>query len=174
MKKRKAIPDKKRLKVLKRDNFTCQSCGKSPALYPELQIDAVVKLEADHFQPYSKKGSDDIRNMHTLCMLCNRGKGNNENLNITIQNKIDILLDKINPEILKAINLRGDAEIVANDSDFQELIRLNDVCNAFDIEVIPNTIFGYHAMYNAGIYTIQDNNAAKVNFVLALKSQRSK
>lgn len=166
MKQRKTISAQKRLEVLKRDNFTCQSCGKSPALYPELQIEVVVKLEIDHFQPHSKEGSDDLENLHTLCMLCNRGKGNNESLNIAIQNKINILLNTINPEILKAIKLSGNARIVANDSDYQELVRLNDLCNTFDIKVIPNTIFGYRAMYNAGIYTIQDNNAAKVNFVL--------
>ncbi len=167
MKKRKAISAKKRLEVLKRDNFTCQSCGKSPALYPELQIDAVVKLEADHFKPYSKEGSDDLKNLHTLCMLCNRGKGNNESLNITVQNKINILLDKINPEILKTIKSKGSASVVSNDNDYQELVRLNGLCKTFDVKVIPNTIFGYHAMYNAGIYTIQDNNASKVNFILA-------
>jgi len=164
--KRKVISAKKRLEVLARDNFTCQSCGKSPALYSESQIDAVVKLEVDHFQPYSKGGSDDLKNLHTLCMLCNRGKGNTESLNITIRNKIEILLNKINLEILKSINLSGSAKIVANDNDYQELVRLNDLCNSYDIRVIPNTIFGYHAMYNAGIYTIQDNNAAKVNFIL--------
>ena len=99
-------------------------------------------------------------------MLCNRGKSNNESLNITTQNKIDILLDKINPEILKAINLRGSAKIVANDSDYQELVRLNSLCSYFKINVIPNTIIGYNAGYNMGIYTVKDNNAAKINFVL--------
>jgi hypothetical protein len=166
MKKRKAISAKTRLEVLKRDNFTCQSCGKSPALYPELEIDAVVKLEIDHFQPYSKEGSDNLENLHTLCILCNRGKGNDESLNITIQNKINILLNKINPEILQSIELNNSARIVANDIDYQELVRLNDLCNIFNIEVIPNTIFGYQAMHNAGIYTTQDNHAAKVNFIL--------
>jgi len=78
MNKRKTIPAKKRLEVLKRDNFTCQSCGKSPSLYPELEIDAVTKLEIDHYQPHSKEGDDSIDNLQTLCMLCNRGKGNNE------------------------------------------------------------------------------------------------
>lgn len=168
MTKRKTISAKKNLEVLKRDNFTCQSCGKSPAMYPELQIEAVVKLEIDHFQPLSKEGSDDIKNLHTLCMLCNRGKGNNDSLNITIQNKINILLDSINPEILKLIDLNGSAKIVANDGDYQELVRLNSLCNFLKINVIPNTIIGYHAGYSMGIYTVQDNNAAKINFVLEL------
>ncbi|MCA9302477.1 HNH endonuclease, partial [candidate division WWE3 bacterium] len=69
MTKRKAIPAKIRLKVLQRDNFTCQSCGKSPALYPELLgIDAFPKLEIDHFDPHSKGGSDEIDNLQTLCI----------------------------------------------------------------------------------------------------------
>jgi 5-methylcytosine-specific restriction endonuclease McrA len=55
MKKRKAISAMKRLEVLKRDKFTCQSCGKSPAMYPEIEIDAVPKLEIDHIQPHSKR-----------------------------------------------------------------------------------------------------------------------
>ena len=83
MAKRKSISDRKRLEVLKRDNFTCQSCGKSPAHYPELQID-VVKLEIDHMQPHSRGGSDDLENLQTLCMQCNRGKGAEERLNFTI------------------------------------------------------------------------------------------
>jgi hypothetical protein len=166
MKKRKAISAKKRLEVLKRDNFTCQSCGKSPALYPEIEIDAVPKLEIDHFQPHSKEGTDDIDNLQTLCMLCNRGKGNNEYFNQTIKDKINGLLDSINPKILDAIKLDGEARVVANDSDFKELERLNSLCKTYDIDVIPNSIFGYHAMYNAGIYTIHDNHAGKVNFVI--------
>lgn len=161
MAKRKSISDKKRLEVLKRDNFTCQSCSKSPALYPELQIDAVVKLEIDHFQPHSKNGSDDLENLHTLCIQCNRGKGNDDSLNITIQNKI-------NPDILKEINLNGNARVVANDTDYNELARLNDLCNSYRIEIIPNTIMGYHAGYNMGIYTINDNNGSKTNFILSV------
>ncbi len=171
MDRRKAIPAKKRLQVLKRDNFTCQSCGKSPALYPELEIDAVTKLEVDHFQPFSKKGSDDLNNLHTLCMSCNRGKGNDDTLNITVQNKIDILLDRINPQILKTISSNGTAKVVVNDAEYQELVRLNDLCDYFKIDVIPNTLIGYHVGYSLGIYTVNDNNASKINFVLSKTSK---
>jgi 5-methylcytosine-specific restriction endonuclease McrA len=110
--KRKAIPPKRRLKVLQRDNYTCQICGKSPAKYPELEIDAVRKLEIDHVQPHSKKGSDDTDNLQTLCMLCNRGKGNNEHFNLNIQDKIEILLDEINPVIRKTIESSREAKVV--------------------------------------------------------------
>lgn len=162
----KTIPDKLRLKVLKRDNFTCKSCGKSPALYPELEIN-VVKLEVDHFKPFSKGGTDELENLQTLCILCNRGKGDDESLNNTIENKIEILLNKINPEILKEIEKSNIAKVVANDADYQELSRLNDLCDSFKIEVIPNTINGYHAGYKMGIYTIYDNNGSKVNFLIS-------
>jgi len=165
MKKRKNISQKLRLQILERDLFTCHICGKSPALYPELQID-VVRLEIDHFQPYSKNGSDEIDNLQTLCISCNRGKGNDERLNQTVEDKINILLNEINPEILTEIEINKQAQIVANDSEYQELSRLNNLHKVYDITVIPSTIFGYHAMYNAGIYTFNDNHAGKVNFVL--------
>jgi HNH endonuclease len=166
MKERKTIPPKTRLAVLKRDNFTCQSCGKSPATYPELEIDACVKLEIDHFQPHSKGGSINLDNLQTLCLLCNRGKGNNEDLNLTVRNKIEILLNKINPAILKNFESVDIVRVVANDSDYSELVRLNNLVANLDIQVLPNTIFGYQAMFNFGIYTIDDNHAGKVNFTL--------
>jgi len=129
MAKRKAIPDKIRLQVLKRDNFTCRSCGKSPALYPEIQID-VVNLEIDHFKPHSKGGSNSLDNLHTLCMQCNRGKGNDESLNITIQNKIRILLERINPKVVESIENNGNARVVANENDYQELFRLCELTDS--------------------------------------------
>ncbi len=126
--KRKEIPPRKKLMVLKRDNFTCKVCGRSPVLNPGLQ------LEADHRQPHSKEGGDEVENLQIFCFSCNQGKGNNEALNKTIQNEIE-----------------------------------NDVCmpRYLKIEVIPNTINGYKAMYNMGIYTIKDNHGQKVNFFAA-------
>jgi len=168
MAKRKTISAKKRLEVLKRDNFTCQVCGKSPALFPELQID-VVELEIDHFRPHSKGGSDDSDNLQTLCMMCNRGKGNNEDLNITVQDKMAILLRKVNPKILEEVSATGRARVVANENDFQELIRLNSLFDSYEILVIPNTISGYRAGFNMGIYTIEDNYGTKVNFIITKK-----
>lgn len=61
------IPDKKRFEVLKRDNFTCQYCGRKP---PE------VSLCVDHITPVSLGGSDDDGNLITACERCNSGKGN--------------------------------------------------------------------------------------------------
>lgn len=64
-----SISKKKRFEVFKRDSFTCQYCGSTP---PK------VVLEADHIQPKSKNGSDDINNLVTSCFDCNRGKSKTE------------------------------------------------------------------------------------------------
>ena len=66
---RKSLSKKIRFEVFKRDKFTCQYCGKSA---PD------VILEVDHIKPVSKGGSDDLLNLVTSCMDCNRGKSNTE------------------------------------------------------------------------------------------------
>ena len=66
MAKRKAIPQKVRFEVFKRDNFTCQYCGRSA---PD------VILEVDHINPIANGGDNDITNLITSCKDCNRGKG---------------------------------------------------------------------------------------------------
>lgn len=64
--KRKSLSNKLRFEVFKRDSFTCQYCGK---MAPD------VVLEVDHIHPVSKGGDNDILNLVTSCMECNRGKG---------------------------------------------------------------------------------------------------
>ncbi len=54
-----------RFDILKRDNFTCQYCGKKP---PE------VELEVDHIIPLSKGGSNEEKNLTTSCERCNYEK----------------------------------------------------------------------------------------------------
>lgn len=56
-----------RFEVLKRDKFTCQYCGRSGC-----------ELEVDHIQPISKGGTNDMDNLITACVDCNRGKSNIE------------------------------------------------------------------------------------------------
>lgn len=63
-----SISKKKRFEIFKRDNFTCQYCGK---------VSPQVVLEVDHIIPKSKKGSDKPENLITSCFDCNRGKGAN-------------------------------------------------------------------------------------------------
>lgn len=63
--KRKAIGDKLRFEVFKRDQFKCQYCGKAA---PD------VVLHVDHINPVSKGGCNDILNLVTSCADCNLGK----------------------------------------------------------------------------------------------------
>lgn len=57
---------KLRFKILNRDNFTCQYCGRKA---PE------ATLQIDHIYPKSKGGLDIIENYKTACFECNIGKG---------------------------------------------------------------------------------------------------
>jgi len=54
-----------RFRVLTRDKFTCQYCGKRP---PE------AVLEVDHIFPKAAGGTDANENLITACFDCNRGK----------------------------------------------------------------------------------------------------
>ena len=68
----RAISDKLRYQVLKRDNFKCCACGASPAK------DSSVVLHIDHIIPWSKGGATSLENLQTLCSRCNMGKSDSE------------------------------------------------------------------------------------------------
>lgn len=60
-----ALSVRTRFEVFKRDEFTCQYCGrKSPD----------VVLEVDHIVPVCEGGGDDQINLRTSCWDCNHGK----------------------------------------------------------------------------------------------------
>lgn len=63
---RKALSQKTRFEVFKRDSFTCQYCG---ATAP------TIALQVDHIEPVAKGGSNEIINLITSCFSCNSGKG---------------------------------------------------------------------------------------------------
>ena len=54
-----------RFRILARDNFTCQYCGRRA---PD------VVLEIDHIRPSAHGGPDRIMNLITACYDCNHGK----------------------------------------------------------------------------------------------------
>jgi len=56
--------------ILKRDNFSCRKCGRSPAKDPN------IILHVDHIIPWSKNGETVHENLETLCEQCNLGKSN--------------------------------------------------------------------------------------------------
>lgn len=69
-----------RFRILTRDNYACQYCGKKA---PD------VVLEIDHKTPVSKGGDNAIDNLVTSCFDCNRGKGAN-----TVEANIKTISDK--------------------------------------------------------------------------------
>lgn len=72
----RTISLKLRFMVLKRDNFTCKECKRSPATHLGLE------LEVDHVNPYSNRGETDLANLQTLCKRCNRRKSNKRQISV--------------------------------------------------------------------------------------------
>lgn len=58
--------------TMKRDNFKCKNCGRSPA------TDSDIVLHIDHIKPWSNGGETVLENLQTLCSKCNLGKSNLE------------------------------------------------------------------------------------------------
>jgi hypothetical protein len=65
----RGVNDRVRFRVMLRDKFKCQYCGKSPATHTN------VILHLDHREPFSQGGSSDFENLVTSCSQCNLGKG---------------------------------------------------------------------------------------------------
>lgn len=63
---------RERFLIMKRDNFKCCICGRSPATTLGLE------LQVDHIKPWSKGGDTIIENGRTLCRDCNLGKSDLE------------------------------------------------------------------------------------------------
>ena len=59
--------------VMRRDNFKCKSCGRSPA------TDSSIVLHVDHIKAWANGGETVLENLQTLCSKCNIGKSNLEN-----------------------------------------------------------------------------------------------
>ena len=78
---------KLRFEILKRDNFTCQYCGRNPK-------QDKCKLQVDHIIPRSKGGEDIPSNLQASCFECNQGKKD-----IILENRKLPKLNIINVEI---------------------------------------------------------------------------
>ena len=64
----RGAPYRLRYEVLRRDQFRCVQCGRSPA------NETGVILHLDHIEPWSKGGETVFENLQTLCERCNLGK----------------------------------------------------------------------------------------------------
>lgn len=60
-----------RMRVIRRDNYTCQVCGR-------LLRDDEIQL--DHIIPWARGGTSDERNLRVTCAECNRKKGHQTHL----------------------------------------------------------------------------------------------
>lgn len=65
---RRRIPLSVRYDVFKRDGYRCCICGTSSK--------NGARLEVDHIIAVSRGGTDNLKNLRTLCFECNRGKSN--------------------------------------------------------------------------------------------------
>ena len=61
-----------RFVVMKRDNFKCKNCGRSPATDPS------IILHVDHIKAWANGGETVLENLQTLCSVCNIGKSDLE------------------------------------------------------------------------------------------------
>ena len=68
-KERNKMTKKLRAEILLRDNYTCQKCGLSRYVEPNLN------LHVDHIIPIAKGGKTVKENLQTLCWRCNLSKG---------------------------------------------------------------------------------------------------
>jgi len=57
---------------MRRDNFKCKKCGRSPATDPK------VILHVDHKKAWTNGGETVLENLETLCSKCNIGKSDLE------------------------------------------------------------------------------------------------
>jgi hypothetical protein len=128
-------------------------------------------LEVDHFEPFSKGGSDNETNLKTLCRPCNRGKGNDEELNKALDADFRNLLDRINGQILPALAEDGrSVVVVANSDEYTQLVHLNRYFDGYNLLAdTTSTIVGFEAGKNMGIYTLNDNGGSKVKFQISFE-----
>ncbi len=68
----RGVNERLRFIVMRRDNFKCKDCGRSPATDPS------IILHVDHFKAWAKGGETILENLQTLCSVCNRGKSDLE------------------------------------------------------------------------------------------------
>ena len=117
--KRKAIGDKLRFEVFKRDQFKCQYCGKAA---PD------VVLNVDHINPVSKGGENDILNLVTSCEDCNSGKSDrllSDNSILDKQRKMLEELDERRKQLQMMLEWRDelkdfDSEVAQSVADYFE------------------------------------------------------
>ena len=125
--KRKAIGDKLRFEVFKRDNFKCHYCGMSA---PD------VVLNVDHIDPVSNGGENNILNLITSCRDCNSGKSDrllSENSMLDKQRKMLEELEERRQQLQMMIQWREELSTF----DEEQVLAL---CKIIDQKIKPQSI----------------------------------
>ncbi len=68
----RGVNERLRFVVMRRDNFKCKNCGRSPATDPS------IILHVDHIKAWANDGETILENLQTLCSKCNIGKSDLE------------------------------------------------------------------------------------------------
>lgn len=111
------VPNEIREEVLKRDNFTCQYCGRKGE---------GVELEIDHIIPMTRGGKTDIRNLITACKECNRAKHNK----LLSADQLEEIAERINSS---AEYLTG---LICDEPEYTENMRVNFLLDAKTYEML--------------------------------------
>lgn len=69
------IPSDQRMRILRRDGYTCQVCGLGAGEISPL-TGKTVRLHIDHIKPISAGGDNSDDNLRVLCSDCNQGRSN--------------------------------------------------------------------------------------------------
>ena len=157
MAKRKAISNKLRFEVFKRDSFQCQYCRASA---PD------VLLQVDHIKPVKDGGTDDFTNLITSCSTCNNGKGARALSDKSVINKQRKQLEELNErreqlkmmmqwreELLKLENekvnyikerFESQAECILTDYGIKELAK---IIKKFPVDMVIDAIDAATSQY---------------------------
>lgn len=115
--KRKALSQKIRFEVFKRDSFTCVYCGRKA---PD------VVLQVDHIVPVAQGGTNDILNLVTSCVDCNQGKSDRKLSDQSVVEKQRREME-LRQERLEQIRMMGEWQrglVTAEDASLEEADKL--------------------------------------------------
>ena len=154
------VPNEKREAVLKRDNFTCQYCGRKGE---------GVELEIDHIIPMTRGGKTDIRNLITACKECNRAKHNK----LLSADQLEELAERINSS---AEYLTG---LICDEPEHTELVRVNFLLSKEHHEALMSLALLEHTtlteILTEAVKAHIDANSERVKIMReAIKTARSK
>lgn len=134
MAKRKALTQKTRFEVFKRDKFICQYCGRSA---PE------VVLEVDHIIPVASGGKNDEMNLLTACKQCNAGKKHRELTDDSVISKQKKQLDDLQERREQIIMMTAWREgLLTENTEIVKSIEriINNYLNNYNHHVSPKGI----------------------------------